>query len=174
MLLFNFKLRHIPGSKHARPDGLSQCQQSPEDMELDEMPEGIEEWLDDVVSCGVCVADTVQQEACYLVLKVVRGRGEAIDDDKAPEVPTKPETLDKFIHLKEIHTFLETLQLPKALSHGKCTGFLQQASRYFVTEGKLCRKQGSGQHQLVVGIEDRLKILCRSHDTLGHKGIYAT
>ena len=92
------------------------------------MPEEIEEWLDDVVSCGVWVADTVQQVACYLVLKVVRGRGEAIDDDKAPDVPTKPETLDKFICLKEIHTFLETLQLPKALSHSKHTGFLQQAS----------------------------------------------
>ena len=68
------------------------------------MPEEIEEWLDDVVSCGVWIADMVQQEACYLVLKVVRGRGEAIDNDKAPEVPTKPETLDKFICLKEIHT----------------------------------------------------------------------
>ena len=38
----------------------------------------------------------------------------------------------------------------------------------------MCWKQGSGQHQLVVGIEDRFKILHRSHDTLGHKGIYAT
>ena len=76
------------------------------------------------MSCGVWVADTVQQEACYLVLKVVRERGEAIDNDKAPEVPTKPEALDKFICLKEIHMFLETLRLPKALSRSKHTGFL--------------------------------------------------
>lgn len=72
ILLFNFKLWHVPGSKHNGPDGLLQCQQSMDDKELDKMLEEIEEWLDDVVSCGVWAAKTVQQEGYCLVSKVVR------------------------------------------------------------------------------------------------------
>ena len=173
ILLFNFKLRHVPGSKHAGPDGLSRHRQSPDDNEIDETPQETDEWLDDVVSCGIWIADTVQQEGHCLVLKVVKGRTEAIDNNKTPEIPIKQETLDKFTRLQEIHTFLETLQPPKDLSRSQLTSFLRQASGYFVTGGKLCQKQGSGRHQLVVNIGDRFDILYRAHDKLGHKGIYS-
>ena len=81
ILLFDFKLQHIPGSKHARPDGLSHCQHFPEDDEPNEMPQEIDNWLDDIVSCGIWIADTVQQEGHYLVLKVVKEREEVIDDN---------------------------------------------------------------------------------------------
>ena len=108
------------------------------------MPWEIDEWLDNVVSCGIWIVDMVQQEAHCLVSKVVRGREEAIDDNIAPEIPTKQETLDKFAQLQEIYTFLETLQLPKDFSWSKLTGFLHQASGYFITGKKLCWKQGSG------------------------------
>ena len=104
ILLFNFKLQHVPGSKHAGPDGLSWHKQSPDDNEIDETPQEIDEWLDDVVSCGIWIVDTVQQEGHCLVLKVVKGRAEAMGDNKTPEIPTKQETLDKFTQLWEIHT----------------------------------------------------------------------
>jgi hypothetical protein len=107
-------------------------------------------------------------------LKVVRGRGDDIDVNKVLEVLTKQETLDKFTCLQEIHTFLNTLQLPKDLSWSQLTSFLQQTSGYFITEEKLCQKQGSGQHQLIVDIKDQFEILCKTHNNLGHKGIYAT
>ena len=138
ILLFNFKLRHVPGSKHASPDGISRHRRSPDDNKIDETPQEIDERLDDVVSCGIWIADTVQQEGHCLVSKVVKGRAEAIDDNKTPEIPTKQETLDKFTRSQEIHTFLETLQPPKDLSQSQLTSFLRQASRYFVTGGKLC------------------------------------
>ena len=99
ILLFNFKLRHVPGSKHAGPDGLSRRRRSPDDNEIDETPQEIDEWLDDVVSCGIWIVDTVQQEGHCLVLEVVKGRAEAIDDNKTLEIPTKQETLDKFTQL---------------------------------------------------------------------------
>ena len=118
-------------------------------------------------------ADTVQQEGHYLVLKVVKGREEVIDNNIVPEIPTKQETLDNFTQIQQICDFLQTLQPPKDLSHSKLTGFLHQASRYFISEEKLCQKQGSGQHQLVIHIKDRFKILCKAHDDLGHKAIYS-
>ena len=40
---------------------------------MDETPEEIEEWLDDVVSYGIWVAHMVRQDDCCLVLKVVVG-----------------------------------------------------------------------------------------------------
>ena len=59
ILLFNFKLWHVLGSKHTGPDGLSQCQQSPDNEDLDETPQEIEDWLDDVVSCVMWIVDTI-------------------------------------------------------------------------------------------------------------------
>ena len=76
------------------------------------MPEEIEEWLDDVISCEVWVANTVQQEEQCLVLKVVMG---SKDTDKIPDIPTQQSMLLKFAQLQEIHT-LEELQPPNNLS----------------------------------------------------------
>ena len=98
----------------------------------------------------------------------------AISDNKALKILTKQETMDKFTQLQEIYAFLETLQLPAGLSQNQLMSFLCQASRYFITEKRLCRKQGSGQHQLVVNIDNRFDILHRAHIELGHKGIYPT
>ena len=173
ILLFNFKLQHIPGFKHAGLDGLSHCQHSPEDDEPDDMLQEIDDWLDDIVSCGIWIMDTVQQERHYLVLKVVKGREEVIDDNKVLEISTKQETLDNFTWIQQICDFLQTLQPPKDLSCSKLTGFLHQASEYFISGEKLCWKQGSGRHQLVMDIKDRFKILHKAHNDLGHKGIYS-
>ena len=170
ILLFDFKLKHVPGSKHVGPDGLSWRRRSPDDEEVDETPEEIEDWLDDVVSCGVWIANTVQQEGSCLVLKVMMGN----EDTEMPDIPTKQATFDKYTQLQQIRTLLEDLQLPDGLSEKQRTTFLRQASRFFVKNGKLCRKNDSGRHQLVATIEDRLTILQRTHDNLGHKGIYAT
>ena len=76
------------------------------------MPEEIEEWLDDVISCEVQVANTVQQEERCLVSKVVMG---SKDTDEIPDIPTQQSMLLKFVQLQEIHT-LEELRPPNNLS----------------------------------------------------------
>jgi hypothetical protein len=96
------------------------------------------------------------------------------DTDEIPEIPTKQATLDKYARLQEIRTLLEELRPPPNLSQNQLATFLRQASRFFIKEGKLCRKNDSGRHQLVATIKDRLTILRKTHDNLGHKGIYAT
>src|SRR5271168_4507506 len=171
ILLFSFKLKHVPGAKHIGPDGLSRRRRSVDDEEIDETPEEIEDWLDDVVSCGVWIANTVQQEDHCFVLKV------AVRSEDAKEminIPTMQVTADKFTQLQHIRAFLEDLRFPFDLSQKQRDTFLRQASRFFIKEGKLCRKIDSGRNKLVVALGDRLKILQRTHDSLGHKGIYAT
>ena len=172
ILLFNFKLKHVPGSKHAGPDGLSRRRQLPDDQEVDETPEEVDEWLDDVIGCGVWLAYTVPQEDCCLVLKV--GMGSVDANDEIPDIPTSQATLDKFSRLQEIQTFLEDLRPPTNMSQDQLAAFVRQASQFFIRQGKLCRKNDSGRHQLVAIIDDRLPILRKMHDGLGHKGIYAT
>ena len=171
ILLFNFKLKHVPGSKHVCLDGLSRRRRSIEDEEIDETPEEIEEWLDEVIGCGIWIASIAQQDRHCLVLKV--GLGD-VGANVSLEIPTKQATLDKFNHLQKIRTYLEELQHPYGLSQSHLARFLRQASRYFMIGGKLCRKEGSGRHQLVATLEDRLTILQRTNNNLGHKGIYAT
>src|ERR1700678_2937971 len=56
-------------------------------------PEEIEDWLDDIVSCGVWIANTVQQEDRCFVLKVaVRSE----DAKEIIDIPTTQATSDKF------------------------------------------------------------------------------
>ena len=138
ILLFDFKLRHVPGSKHVGPDGLSRRRRSVDDEEVDETPEEIEDWLDDVVSCGIWIAHMVRQDDHCLVLKVVVGDK---DIDKIPDIPTTQSTLEKFAKLQEIHIFLEELRPPANLSQKQRLPFQRQAYRFFVKEGKFCRKK---------------------------------
>jgi hypothetical protein len=49
--LFDFKLCHVPGSKHVGPDGLS-CRRSVPEDEEDEQVEDIEEWIDEILRNG--------------------------------------------------------------------------------------------------------------------------
>jgi hypothetical protein len=60
ILLFDFTLKHVPGSKHQGPDGLSCRQCAPEDdKEDEESSHDIEEWIDELLGCGLWVADSL-------------------------------------------------------------------------------------------------------------------
>ena len=49
ILLFNFKLVHVPAAKHQGPDGLS-CHEPAEGEEEDNDPK---DWIDKVLSLGI-------------------------------------------------------------------------------------------------------------------------
>ncbi|KAG2739861.1 hypothetical protein P692DRAFT_20648703, partial [Suillus brevipes Sb2] len=54
ILLFNFTLKHVSGSKHTGPDGLSRRRRALEDEDFDEEDsEEVEEWVDEVLSYGI-------------------------------------------------------------------------------------------------------------------------
>ena len=55
--------------------------------------------------------------------------------------------------------------------------FMRQVSHYWLDtkDGKLYRKSASGGNpQLVVGSEDRIRLLKACYDEIGHWGAYAT
>ena len=51
ILLFDFKLIHVPADKHQGPDGLSRCEPVPGEEEDDDP----EDWVDSALSLGVWV-----------------------------------------------------------------------------------------------------------------------
>jgi hypothetical protein len=64
ILLFNFKLEHVPAERHLGPDGLLHHEPIPGEEEEDGDPE---DWIDEVLSLGIWV-DSLQ----YLQLPTVQ------------------------------------------------------------------------------------------------------
>jgi len=60
ILMFDFTLKHVLGSKHQGPDGLSCRRHAPEDNnEDDESSDDIEEWIDEILGCDLWVANNL-------------------------------------------------------------------------------------------------------------------
>jgi hypothetical protein len=75
--------------------------------------------------------------------------------------------------LKEL--LVNPLKRPQDCDDRMLRSLLRTASHFFVTsDGKLYKKGLESAHKLVVGKEDRMKILSGAHDSLGHRGFYAT
>jgi hypothetical protein len=90
------------------------------------------------------------------------------------QLPVDSTTAQRDQDLHNIHSFLETLTIPAAISPLLHSQFIKRASRYFIHNNLLWRKDSSQRHQLVVFGSDHGCILGQTHDQLGHKGIYAT
>lgn len=174
ILLFDFELVHVPGNKHKGPDGLSRRRVA-------------EEWVDEVLGCGVWVAGTWE---------VLNGRvqvwmtGERAEEDEGIMVEKKgeedglggyletrgdEESRRKDDELELVRNFLETMKMPRGLTEKARGSFIKRVSKFFSSGGKLWKKEHMGRHQQVVMTrQDRYRLLIKSHDRLGHKGFYAT
>ena len=70
---------------------------------------------------------------------------------------------------------LNPLKRPDGYNDKLMRNLIRTASHFFVTkEGKLYRKGLDGAHKLVVEKGNRMKMLAGAHDSLGHRGFYAT
>ena len=56
ILMFNFKLVHVPGKKFQGPDGLSRRRRVEEDEEGEKDREEAEEWVEEILMCGIWMA----------------------------------------------------------------------------------------------------------------------
>lgn len=75
----------------------------------------------------------------------------------------------------KIRGFLETMKMPGELTGKAKQAFLKQAYKFFVTDGKLWRKEYGGRHRVVIlERHTHYRLLIESHDQLGHKGYFMT
>ena len=90
------------------------------------------------------------------------------------EIPRSDKAIRRDIKLDMIRQFLETLKRPPDLTDERYRQFIHQAKGYFTLRGKLFRKVRKDYAQLVLDVARRPRVIKYAHDTLGHKGIYAT
>jgi hypothetical protein len=171
--LFDFKLKHVPGAKHAGPDGLSRRPPAPED-DSDEDSADVEDWVDEILGCGLWVAKDLGRGPLEMMSRatVLFNTDTSLTSDLV--LPLDDASRLKDEELRIVQTYLETLVTPADISDTLRTRILKRAGSFFISGKHLWRKEPTGRHQIVLFDTDRLRILQETHDHLGHKGFYPT
>ncbi|KAF9444040.1 hypothetical protein P691DRAFT_763740 [Macrolepiota fuliginosa MF-IS2] len=151
-MLFDFELIHVPGVKHKGPDGLLRRRKA-EGEDLEDEGEA-EEWVEEILSCGVWVVGMLKEGGLVLLLgdqglkEVNEEDGVADGDGYQGYVVHQAgqENWEQDDELRDIKVFLEHLQLPERLAGSVKTrqSFIKKASWYFVHGGKLWKKEPGG------------------------------
>lgn len=162
ILMFDFKLIHVPATRFRGPDALSRRPLAPDES----APDDDDEWLDNI--------------ALYTTLI----DGTQLDVD--PNLPISHNSSFPFLpaifatrtaqeqNLRDIFQFLGTLEIPSELDQQKRRRFIQKASGYFREASQLFERNGNRPPLLVImDTAKRISILEQSHEQLGHKGIHA-
>jgi transposase InsO family protein len=187
ILLFSFKLVHVPASKHAGVDGLSRRPPAEEDPEEHD---DHEDWLDRSYSFSMEIlnsrshriasaeqdfihmpytAPVARTSPCLPPLLAFLDITVAKHDD--PPIPRSEDAKVMDKKMNDIRRFLESKEHPAELTEDQHAAFVATAARYFIFESNLWRREPHGRHQLVVPEHRRYRILKEAHDDLGHKGI---
>jgi hypothetical protein len=180
ILLFTFELVHVPGKDHAGPDGLSRRRHAEGDVE-----EKDDEWVDDVLGLGIWVSTWYGQQDTSrgntsngaTTLSKPSFLAFSLNNTTIPqvEIPRTKDDIKMDEQLPLIFEFLSTLKKPSGLDETESRRFIKQASRFFVKDGRLGRKDPSGMHQLVIlDLKKRLSLITQAHDHLGHKQAFST
>jgi len=154
ILMFDFELVHVPGTKHKGPNGLSRRRvaDSEEEREGIEKAEG---WVDEIIGAGVWVASGFikgSENSTLGIGKNVRcnedaalerkrdegwdGWNELMQSRKAEKGMSRREK-----ELREIRNFLEIMKMPEKLTEKVKQQFLQYASKFFLKSGKMWRRE---------------------------------
>ena len=72
----------------------------------------------------------------------------------------------------DFREFLISRVRPDGLSDSEFESFIGLATRFFVLDGTLWRRDPHGRHKLVVAEAKRYRLIKEAHDDLGHKGAY--
>ena len=179
VLLFTFKLVHVPGIRHG-VDGLSRRRPFPgEELEEDD-----EDWVDRHYGFLQVIASAhVEPEAtvCEVLLReLVEVPDYSYDElnpniqpDATPEIPRSKKHMAQDERLVQILRFLDKLEIPERMGEKERKRFIKYATGFFRRESDLWRRMENGKHQLVVKPPARLGILRSAHDRLGHKGTFS-
>ena len=194
ILMFHFKLVHVPGTHHG-PDGLSRRRPQPGDEE--EPEDDFEDWIDQVNGfmhfINTPPARLRQRQtlvstppvSCYIVEAAIDEPAAVVDVPAAAgheltyaDVPRseKAKSADaKLVTVKNWHLTLEWPGDMGCLTTTEYKSLLRYCMEFFVSDGeRLWKKDAKGNHKVVVAEERRLFLIVSAHDDVGHHGFYAT
>nr|GAT45999.1 DNA/RNA polymerase [Mycena chlorophos] len=176
ILTFQFTLVHVPGVSH-RPDGLSRRPGQPGDQP--EPDDDFDDWIDQVHGFMNMISDSPYARRPQYSIA-------AYAEDLVPDGQLPPESLsydavprsdaarlaDYRVDLVRI--WHDHLEQPRDLSDIQYQTFVRYCMEFYLSEGRLWRKDPDGRHKLVVIPDRRLFVLRSAHDDIGHKGFFAT
>ncbi|TFY53807.1 hypothetical protein EVJ58_g9240 [Rhodofomes roseus] len=174
ILLFDFKLVHVPGDKHSGADGLSRRRRADEDPEEED---DHEQWIDDACGFAVFYGNTsepsvrrvgwaAREERRVMCWTVERGGGEEV------VLPRNDATERQDEELEVVQRFLQDVERPEGMDDLRFKKLVKRASQFFLRNERLWRRDPEGKHKRVISYPRRLGLLREAHDDLGHKGIF--
>ena len=133
---FDFKLRHVSAMKHQGPDGLSRRRKGEEEEE-EESEEEVEEWIDEVLGCGLWIAGGLSERGKASVFSV--GKGEDEDDTASFDItpPTDDDSRKWDEDLQHVSTYLRSFDLPASISEKERTRIIRHSRQFFVRGDQL-------------------------------------
>ena len=145
--LFDFDVKHIPGSKNGAADALSRRGKSSDDNDESDAEDYFESRLN-----LVSVSDAHPTARVWLI------DGEYSGDDLL------------------IAQYLETLQRPDGISNPEFLRFKKKSQQFLVRDGYLFKKSKRGTPpRRVIGREELKEMVIKElHDEMGHRGVKAT
>ena len=189
ILMFHFTLVHVPGSHHG-PDGLSRRRAQPGDEE--EPEDDFEDWIDQVngfvhfinpIPKYIDSITTSPPIASYVTEIITEdSQDQEAEDTEGEEQPASPYSIvprsetakATDAKLGEVKKWLETLERPLVLTDKEYQSFMRYCTEFFVSGGRLWRKDSQGQHKAVIAQERRLFLISSAHNDVGHHGFFAT
>ena len=185
ILLFDFDLVHVPADKHTGADGLSRRPRAPEDPSFED-PDELEGWID--TNAGFYIESSTPPLACdpaptfaFLdTVSVFNVSTPTPADPLAPDptdelqIPRSDRAIRREARIDQVRVFLHTLERPPDLLDEEYHQFIRYATDYFLLGDKMFRKAHGKATQQVPDQSSRLRLIAYAHDTLGHKGVYAT
>ncbi|KIO08932.1 hypothetical protein M404DRAFT_97203, partial [Pisolithus tinctorius Marx 270] len=194
VLLFSFKLVHIPMDRHASPDGLS-CHPW---LELDPpKDDNHEDWLDHFYSFSTEAVNNrlpptslsnhehhslpppayhwvslPPPASFYLAFSVTADANNPSDAPENPAIPWSAKAPACEAKTEMIHTFLTTCEQPPDLTDAQYSSFFNSASHFFLLDDNLWSKEPHRWHQLVVNESKWYCLVKEAHDNLRHKGVF--
>lgn len=157
--LFDFEIKHVPGSKNPVADALSRKPPGPSDQTDKEREEDIDDWVD-------------AQIFSQWIDKPLQG------DAAQPAVPEPVKLKEGYSeHSQRIADYLTTLREPDIKPHWRRRLLKREALKYLVDQGHLFLRPNTSTQcprRFVEPPEERYRVFQACHDEMGHKGREST
>lgn len=154
ILLYHFKLQHIPAESHKGPDALSRRPPLPEEFDDDEAHLSDDEDITPHSYSNLILLSTSSNSSSGWIMTTKTYR---LSDEQ----------------LSQIFYFLSYMQLPPFKNISEKKNFIQKSQLFFIQNQKLWKKSPIQPRRVLLEKEQRKKILQLSHDKLGHRGSYS-
>ncbi|CAA7271314.1 unnamed protein product [Cyclocybe aegerita] len=181
ILMFDFKLVHVPGKFFRGPDGLSRRRGADDDDCVENEGESTDEWVEEILMCGVWVASSLESGVFEVGNKRIGAKGlvlaygrKCVEATDEGELPVNDVGRKKDKDLRKVEKYLSMLKPPAGLDAKGLCKFFKRASCFFLAGGRLWYRERDGRHRVVLFEQDRLPVLKTAHDELGHKRFYPT